>query len=159
MTEARLIVICGLPGSGKTTLAKKLERELEAIRFCPDEWLLALDIDLYDEAKRARIEALQWEIGQSLLAKGQRVIIEWGVWARSERDTLRLGAKAIGAAVELHYLAVPFEELFKRVQERGMESPVITRDDLLGWFQSFQEPSPEELDLYDAPLLSESDLA
>ncbi|MEK7765765.1 MAG: AAA family ATPase, partial [bacterium] len=45
----RLIIVCGLPGSGKTTLAKRLEGQLGAIRFAPDEWMEALSIDLYDE--------------------------------------------------------------------------------------------------------------
>jgi predicted kinase len=38
MTGARLILICGLPGSGKTTLAKELEPGVPAIRLSPDEW-------------------------------------------------------------------------------------------------------------------------
>jgi predicted kinase len=36
MTTLHLMV--GLPGSGKTTLAKKLEGELGALRLTPDEW-------------------------------------------------------------------------------------------------------------------------
>jgi predicted kinase len=52
-----LIIICGLPGSGKTTLAKTLERQLAAVRFSPDEWLDALSLDIYDEERRGKIEA------------------------------------------------------------------------------------------------------
>jgi predicted kinase len=100
----RLIIVCGLPGSGKTTLARALENKLHAVRLSPDEWIDALSLNLYDEEKREKIEALQWKFGQKLLALGLTVIIEWGTWGRSERDTLRLGARALGAAVELHYL-------------------------------------------------------
>ena len=64
---SRLIVVCGLPGSGKTTLARALEQRLRAIRFCPDEWLDALSIDIYDEVMRGKIKALQWKLGQRLL--------------------------------------------------------------------------------------------
>src|SRR6266576_6872394 len=114
----RLIIVCGLPGSGKTTLAKVLEDRLRAVRFSPDEWMDALSIDIYDEERRGKIEALQWEFGQELLALGLTVIIEWGTWGRSERDTLRLGARALGAAVELHYLSAPVDVLFVRSQRR-----------------------------------------
>jgi predicted kinase len=117
--SGRLIIVCGLPGSGKTTFAKCLESKLGAIRLSADAWMDALSIHLYDESARAKIEALQWELAQQLLVRGLIVIIEWGTWARSERDALRLGARALGAAVELHVLSASEDELFDRLQRRG----------------------------------------
>jgi len=152
--ESRLIIVCGLPGSGKTTFAKALENSLGAIRFSPDDWMDALSINLWDEEKRARIEALQWKIAQQLLALGLVVIIEWGTWGRSERDALRLGARALGVAVELHYLNAPADVLFDRIQRRGMENPAIERDTVTRWLDSFQAPTPEEMALYDKPLVA-----
>jgi predicted kinase len=149
----RLIIVCGLPGSGKTTLARQLESRLGAVRFSPDEWMDALSLNLYDEDRRGKIEALQWKIGQELLARGLTVIIEWGTWGRSERDTLRLGARALGAAVELHYLSAPVDVLFERIQRRDLESPPIERDALSRWVEIFQAPTPEEMALFDQPLI------
>jgi predicted kinase len=37
--------MCGLPGSGKTTLGKRLAVEVPAVRLCPDEWMAALGVD------------------------------------------------------------------------------------------------------------------
>ena len=156
-TDGRLILVCGLPGSGKTTHARHLEAKLGAVRFCPDEWMDALALDLYDEARRERIEKLHWQLAQELLAAGLTVIIEWGTWARSERDALRLGARAQGAAVELHYLAASPEVLFQRIDRRAMESPPIRREQVLRWFEQFQPPTPAEMALYDQPLPGESD--
>jgi predicted kinase len=145
----KAIIVCGLPGAGKTTHAKLLEEKLGAIRFCPDEWMAELSIDLYDEEKRAKIEALQWKLSQDLLAQGLTVIIEWGTWGRSERDTLRLGARALGAAVELHYLSAPIPVLFERIQRRGMENPPLTMEDLQRCSEMFQAPTVEETALFD----------
>src|SRR5271163_1316480 len=126
----RLIIVCGLPGSGKTTHARELEEKIRAVRLAPDEWMTALAIDLYDEDRRGKVESLQWQFGQKLLALGLVIIIEWGTWAKSERDTLRLGARALGVAVELHYLSAALDVLFDRVQRRGIENPPIGRDAL-----------------------------
>ena len=112
----------------------------------------ALSLDFYDEERRAKVEALQWQLAEQLLALGQTVIIEWGTWGRSERDTLRLGARALGAAVELHYLSAPTHVLWERIQCRAMENPSIERGALARWAEAFQAPTPEEMALFDAPL-------
>ncbi|HEV3238179.1 MAG TPA: ATP-binding protein [Gemmataceae bacterium] len=147
----RLIMVCGLPGAGKTTLARKLEHQLRAVRMCPDEWMEELAIDLWDEARRAKIEAFQWKLGQKLLEVGQTIIIEWGTWARAERDQLRKTAREHGAAVELHYVSAPFEVLFERLQQRGLENPPIRLDQLQHWATLFDVPTAEEMALYDGP--------
>jgi predicted kinase len=111
-------------------------------------------LDIYDEERRAKIEALQWKFACELLALGLTVIVEWGTWGRSERDTLRLGARALGAAVELHYLSAPADILFERIQRRGLEKPPIERDALSRWSETFQAPTPEEMALFDKPLIA-----
>jgi predicted kinase len=145
----RLFIICGLPGSGKTTHAKTLERSLSAMRFCADEWMEVLTLSLWDELARAKVEALQWTLSQRLLAIGQTVLIEWGTWAKSERDALREGARALRAKVELHYLSESVDVLFERIQRRRMENPLITRAQLDAWAKAFDVPTTEEVALCD----------
>ncbi len=42
VSEARLILTCGLPGAGKTTLARQLAADRSALRLTKDEWMWAL---------------------------------------------------------------------------------------------------------------------
>lgn len=135
-------------------MAKALERRLRAIRFSADEWLDALSINLWDEDTRAKIETLQWVLAQDFLARGLTIVIEWGTWGRSERDALRLGARALGAAVELHHVTAPLDVLFERVKGRRMEDPPIDRNALSKWYEAFQVPTAEETALFDPPLIA-----
>jgi predicted kinase len=151
--RARLILICGLPGSGKTTLGQRLAQEIRAVRLSPDEWKHALGIDYYDEAARVRLEKRLWALAHELLMLRQSVIMENGFWAREERDELRLAARSLGATVELHYLAAPVEELWRRLELRNEQvkpgAVPITRSDLEEWATRFEAPDAAELALFD----------
>ena len=116
-----------------------------------------MGIDYYDEQGRVRLEDRLWRLGQELLALGQSVILENGFWTRQERDELRLRARALGVAVELHYLDAPVEELWRRLQLRNEEArpgvAPIGRGDLERWALQFEAPDVAERALFDqAPL-------
>ena len=112
----------------------------------------ALAINLWDSEARQRIEDLQWQVAQRVLILGGSAVIEWGTWARSERDALRTRARALGARVELHFLDAPIEVLFDRIRRRNTETPPITFEDMQKWAQVFERPSPEEMALFDPPV-------
>ena len=61
---------------------------------------------------------------------------------------LRVEARELGASVELVYLDVPVDELWRRIQQRGREDPPITRAELEVWSRDFERPTEEEMALY-----------
>jgi predicted kinase len=150
---ATLFLICGLPGAGKTTLAKRLEREAGALRLTPDEWIAALLEDAADTAELDRlrdpVEAVQWTVAARTLALGVDVVVDWGFWSRAERDDFRARATALGARAEVCYLAAEREDLWARLSARNAALPpgtfVVTRDQLDRWADAFEPPTPDEM--------------
>jgi predicted kinase len=152
-TQPRLVLLCGLPASGKTTLARELADAYGAVRLNPDEWELALGIDPFDEEFQVRLEAQFSELAERLLTLGTSVILEWGFWARSEREEKREMARSHGAAVELRFLDVPYDELVRRVLDRHANGGLaITESHMEQYRASFQPPTDEELSLFDPPI-------
>ena len=60
-------------------------------------------------------------------------------------------ARELGATVELWFLDVPADELWRRIRERDLEDPPVARSDLDDWARVFQPPDAAELRLYDPP--------
>jgi predicted kinase len=154
---ATLILICGLPGAGKTTLAKQIERERPALRLSPDEWIAVILADPNDQAEldrlRTPVETVQWNVAMDVLALGVDVVIEWGFWSREERRVFRERAQALGHRVELRYLEVGNDELWERLSRRNADVPpgsfVVTKGQLDLWSSWFEPPTPEEMATFD----------
>jgi predicted kinase len=60
--------------------------------------------------------------------------------------------RALGVAVELHYLEAPVDQLWRRLEVRNEQAlpatAPIEREDLERWAQQFQAPDAAELALY-----------
>jgi predicted kinase len=158
VSEARLILTCGLPAAGKTALATQLAADRSAVRLTKDEWLSALGSTPWDTATRVKVESELWQLAQEILRLGLSVVVDFGLWARAERDEMRSVARALGVGVELHYLDVPPHELWRRIEARNAKPPwdryPIHRADLEGWLRVFQAPDAAELALFDGPATS-----
>jgi predicted kinase len=150
---ATLHLMIGLPCSGKTTLAKQLEQERSALRLTPDEWQVALfgqDAEETEhDARHSWIESMLWNVASRALELGTNVILDFGFWAREEREDYRLRVKRLGASSEVHFLDVPEEELLRRLTVRNSQpsqtSFHISEESMSPWIEFFQRPTLDKL--------------
>ena len=158
MMQGTLVLVCGLPGSGKTTFAKRLEAERNAIRMCPDDWIEAILEDPTDSREKDRlrdvVENLQWDLCKTYLVKGLTVILENGFWAEEERTQYAMEALALGARIELYAMdSSDLDELWRRIELRNAtlttSTWVMRREDHEPHWSGFEPPTAEEIAFYD----------
>jgi predicted kinase len=144
------VLLCGLTGAGKTTLALRLERTLPGLRFPVDDWMIALfgqhlPRPEHDE-RFATSSALMWDTARRALDLGVHVILDQGFWTRAEREATAKRVRAAGATPILVYLDVAMPELSHRLARRNAAAPPGTyevTDEMLALFASWFE-APDE---------------
>lgn len=124
---ATLFLIHGFVGSGKTTFAKTLETDKNAIRFSPDEWMAHFygnnpPAELFSEYD-TRIKAMISRHAREFVRRGHDVVLDYGFWRRADRDEYRALARGWGVDCVLYALDSDFERCRQRVLQRTSEMP------------------------------------
>ena len=135
----------GLPATGKTTVARRLEVEHAALRLTKDEWMKALYGDENPSSGSDVIEGRLVEIGLRALELGASVVVDFGLWGRDERSALRQAAADRGARVEMHYLRCPATRSGDASTSAARRAPhhVGDSDEVFdGWAAVMQVPTP-----------------
>ena len=116
---SKVIMMCGVCGSGKTTYAKKKEKE-GYIRLSIDEEMWKLHgkkgVDYPDsqyEELSEKIEAALRKKMLGLIKNGENVILDFSFWNKESRDYYRKIITNAGGTVELIYLKASKETLKK----------------------------------------------
>jgi predicted kinase len=150
MTGPTLFLTVGLPGTGKTTAARRIEVEQGALRLTKDEWVKALYGPENPPAAQDVIEGRLVQIGLRALDLGINVVIDFGLWGRDERCALRQAAADRGAVVQMHYCEVDPAEQRRRLVQRQARAPHLSwpmsDEELVDWAATIDIPTPGELD-------------
>ena len=149
MKQATLFLMVGLPGTGKTTAARRIEAEQEALRLTKDEWVKALYGRDNPVSASAVIEGRLIQIGMRALELGTSVVLDFGLWSRDERSALRQAAADVGAAVVIGYFELTPAEQRERIERRFAEAPhetwPMSEHELARWATRFDIPTSAEL--------------
>jgi predicted kinase len=150
MRPPTLFLTVGLPCTGKTTAARRIEVEHDALRLTKDEWVKALYGHENPPSAGDVIEGRLIQIGLRALELGNNVVIDYGLWSRDERSALRQAAADRGAAVELRYFELTRAEQRRRLDQRQAEAPdttwPISDEEVVEWAARIEIPTRGELD-------------
>ncbi len=150
MGLATLFLTVGLPATGKTSAARRIELEHNALRLTKDEWMKALYAHENPPSASDVIEGRLIGIGLRALELGINVVIDYGLWGRDERSALRKAAADRGANVEMYYFEVSPVEQRRRLDQRQADDRHTTwpmsDEKLAEWAGIIQVPTLGELD-------------
>jgi len=146
-------LMCGFIGAGKTTFARKLEKETGAIRITKDEWIIKIfgnkitsdkNFEKYDN----NITELATDIALKILKSGKDVIVDDGFWVKSQREDVKRKILQIGAKPILYYVECSIEKMRERVVNRSKNPPIdsfeINAEMFDKYLEYWEQPTKEE---------------
>lgn len=144
--------LVGLPAAGKTTLARLLASECDAVRFTLDEWMLrlyGLSFDDEDYVRRLPICLdLIHEIAGDVLRAGVDVVLDWNHWSREKREASAVWAHQRNADFLVHYVSADVTtaqaQLADRRGRREPGSHDFSAGDLAAALAHLVPPSEDE---------------
>lgn len=151
--KTKLILISGFVGAGKSTLAKKLEKQYGAIRFSTDDWMIELfgfvgDFGEEYRVKKRLCKEFIWKIAKNILLSGTSVVLDFGFWSWKERTLFKKRSEQLGVDFELYFIDVPLEQLRKQIKQRNKKLPkgtfYITEKWFDTWIPRFEPPTAKE---------------
>jgi predicted kinase len=122
-------LIYGPTAAGKSTYARKLAAQKQAVRFAIDEWMHALfapdkpaKMDMAWVMPRvARCQARIWDTSKQILATGNDVVLELGLLRAQDRDSMRSLVEAAGFATSFCFVDADLQVRRNRVVQRNAD--------------------------------------
>ena len=145
-------VICGFIGAGKTTFARKLEKETGAIRVTKDEWIIKIFGNKITSDKNfavfdKNITGLARDFAFKILKAGKDVIIDEGFWVKSQRDDIKKKIINVGAKPIFYYVEYSINKMKKRVINRSKNPPTDSFEingEMFDKYLKYWEPPKKE---------------
>ncbi len=158
MTSPLIHLVCGSTGAGKTTYSMELASKIGGMRFSIDEWMTALfwmdspePIEFEWAMERInRCEEQIWAMAEQLAKCEVPSILDLGLTKKKHRTKFADLAAKSELPLELHFLDVPLDERWRRVEHRNQEKGAtyrleVTRTNFDFVERMWEPPTDEEM--------------
>lgn len=150
-----LYLTVGLPGSGKTTLARRIAESERLLRLTPDDWMAPLFNDSGADGRRDILEGRMIWVAHEVLRSGASVVLDFGCWSPDERYAIRHIAEGAGARFDLKFVTLAEGERRARATSRWESAPEtgfpMSEADHDRFLAAFVAPSTAELSYAPTP--------
>ena len=143
--------LCGYMGFGKTTIARKLSIQYNAVILNDDEFMCELfGRNLPEKEFRStheKITEFTWKLAERIISVGGNVMFDRGFWSRQSRQIAMERAKYFCDSLLFHQIECDMEIAKKRVLNRTLTDPTALEIDenTFDIFAKRYEPiSPDE---------------
>ncbi|NYT04232.1 MAG: ATP-binding protein [Candidatus Methanofastidiosa archaeon] len=114
-----LIVITGLPGTGKTTIAEELAKKIDAIVLSTDKIRKTIfEKPVYNEEDKRIVYNELFSQTSKSLSKGKNVILDGTFYTKALRKRAKEVGELFGKNVYFVYCETPEEILKERIENR-----------------------------------------
>jgi predicted kinase len=116
MKQPLLILIAGLPATGKTTLGEALAKTLGAVNLDSDKTRVALDFcGQYTAGVKNHVYEVMLATAEESLSEGRSVVVDATFVLEAWRQAFEAMAQGVGALVRWIYLTAAEDEIRRRM--------------------------------------------
>ena len=157
METAKVHMVYGASGAGKTTFAIKLAIQINGVHFSIDRWMQDLFGDdvpdpLTYEWIRERVSRCEeriWATAKELVPLGVSPVLDLGFMKRADRERFTAYVQDAGFELEQHYLSASRElrrsRVMTRNEQQGETYSVTMTPEMFEFAEGlFEPPTPAE---------------
>ena len=150
---AKIIALCGMVCSSKSTYAKEMKRTYNAVVLNPDVLMKAFFNERLGERHDEIFEKVRWYLYRQacdIVQAGVDVILDFGLWSRKERQEIRQFFRYKSMEVSIHHINTPLAKIRANIDKRNLcvnELNYFIDDAILEKCLSlFEIPAEDEID-------------
>lgn len=149
--KSKVFMMCGPAGAGKSTLAKKFERQgMVSLSYDAESFKRGLTVHPLPKEIEQEIKVILDGQLITLIKQNKDVVLDYSFWSLENRREYISLLKTFGIKPLIFYIETPKEIVMERLSQRAGKHPndiVLSIETASQYYEQFQKPSREEAEI------------